>query len=157
MRPMVKNEDIDKWIEFVKDCVGADERTLTLKDKGGDVSPDFEKIEERRDCLLKLQEFLEKSKVDYRIQPPNYIARLLHRSVIIHLFDGEKVEGVVDGFNNYEIRIKTDKIDLLIQKHAIKFIEGDFSRQDKAKKVGDQEVIPSAGSVQTNPKKKAVK
>lgn len=137
MRPMVKNEDIDKWLEFVKDRVGDDERLLTLKDKKfrpDEACPDFEKIEARRDCLLKLQEFLEKSKVDYRVQPPNYIARLLHRSVIINLIDGEEVEGVVDGFNNYEIRIKTDTEDLLIQKHAIVYIKGDFSRQDKAKK-----------------------
>ena len=143
-------EQISKWLEFVKDCVGADEVALTLKDKGKDKkffpcgSPDFEKIEARRDCLLKLQEFLKKLKVDYRFQPPNYIARILHRTVTIYLNDGEKVEGIVDGFNNYEIRIKTDTKDILVPKHAIKLMEGDFSRQGKAKKEGGEAVYDNS-------------
>lgn len=139
----ITSEQIDKWIKIVK--IGAELETELLKhpdiikrervsyDDIKTISDELLKLQEFLE-LLKLHGFLEKSKVDYRFQPPNYIARLLHRSVIINLIDGEEVEGVVDGFNNYEIRIKTDTEDLLIQKHAIVYIKGDFSRQDKAKK-----------------------
>jgi len=130
----ITSEQIDKWIKIVK--IGAELETEVLKHpdiiKRERVS--YDDIKTISDELWKLQDFLEKSKVDYRFQPPNYIARLLHKTVTIELNNGEDVEGVVDGFNNYEIRIKTDTEDLLIQKHAIVYIKGDLAGRIKPKK-----------------------
>lgn len=137
---MVKNEDLDKWITIVKIGAGLEKKILTNPEHIKQEGVSYDDVKNLSDELLKLQEFLEKLKVDYRFQPPNYIARLLHRTVTIHLVDGEKVEGVVDGFNNYEIRIKTDEKDILLHKHAIVQMEGDFSRQGNAKKEGGEAV-----------------
>lgn len=130
----ITTEQIDKWIEAVKVHVGLDDELLNDQEAAEKDPVTYEKCKDEHDDLLKLQEFLEKFKSDYRFQPPNYIARLLHRTVTIYLYEGDVIEGIIDGFNNYEIRIKTKDRDLLIPKHAIKLIEGDFSRQDKAKK-----------------------
>lgn len=130
----ISPEQIDKWIKAVKEHIESDYELLNDPTMAERESVGYKKYKDQRDEILKLQEFLEKSKADDRFQPPNYISRVLHRTVTIYLINSNIVEGVVDGFNNYEIRIKTDKKDILVPKHAIILIEGDFSRQDKAKK-----------------------
>lgn len=66
-----------------------------------------------------------------RVPPPNLLSRAKGRNVKITLLDGTELTGVIDGYTQYEIRLKNDKRDLLVFKHAIKMIEGDFSRADK--------------------------
>lgn len=107
-------------------------RDFLLELAGGAVNPMVAQIK----LAHKIDDALEELD-KHQPQPPNYIARLLHREVTITPIKGDKITGVVDGFNAWEIRIKTKETlgkygsDILVFKHAILRIDGDLSRSGK--------------------------
>lgn len=55
---------------------------------------------------------------------PQFIPKLRGKKVIIRLISGgQPITGTVEGYNSYEILIKTAKGQVLVFKHAIAFIE----------------------------------
>jgi len=55
---------------------------------------------------------------------PQFIPKLKGKKVVIRLVTGgQPVTGIVEGYNPYEILIKTVKGQLLVFKHAIAIIE----------------------------------
>jgi RNA chaperone Hfq len=55
---------------------------------------------------------------------PQFIPKLKGRKVVIRLVSGgQPVTGMVEGYNAYEILIKTAKGEILVFKHAIAVIE----------------------------------
>ena len=55
---------------------------------------------------------------------PHFIPKLRGKKVVIRLVSGgQPVTGMVDGYNAYEILIKTTKGQVLVFKHAIAVIE----------------------------------
>lgn len=63
---------------------------------------------------------------------PHFIPKLRGKKVVIRLVSGgQPVTGIVEGYNPYEILIKTAKGQVLVFKHAIATIEPvDVPKQD---------------------------
>ena len=63
---------------------------------------------------------------------PQFIPKLLGKKVTIRLVSGgQPITGIVEGYNPYEILIKTAKGQVLVFKHAIATIEPvDVPKQD---------------------------
>jgi len=64
--------------------------------------------------------------------PPQFIPKLKGKKVIIRLVSGgQPITGIVEGYNPYEILVRTTKSEILVFKHAIATIEPvEFSKQD---------------------------
>ena len=66
----------------------------------------------------------EKTKTSTKQTGPHFIPKLKGKKVVIRLVSGgQPVTGMVDGYNAYEILIKTTKGQVLVFKHAIAVIE----------------------------------
>ena len=63
---------------------------------------------------------------------PQFIPKLKGKKVVIRLVSGgQPVTGMVEGYNAYEILIKTAKGEILVFKHAIAVIEpADMPKQE---------------------------
>ncbi len=69
--------------------------------------------------------------INQKVPPPDFIARAKGRTVKVTLLNGTEITGVIDGYTRYEVRVKTEKCDLLLFKHSIQMIDGNFSRKEK--------------------------
>jgi sRNA-binding regulator protein Hfq len=59
-----------------------------------------------------------------RKQGPQFIPKLRGKKITIHLISGgQPVPGTLEGYNPYELLIKTVKGELVVFKHAIATIE----------------------------------
>jgi RNA chaperone Hfq len=57
-------------------------------------------------------------------QPPAFLPKLLNCKVTVHLVNGRNIQGILRGFNAYEIRLELmNKAEWLLFKHAIQSIE----------------------------------
>jgi len=66
----------------------------------------------------------EKTKTLTKQTGPHFISKLKGKKVVIRLVSGgQPVTGMVEGYNAYEILIKTAKGQVLVFKHAIAVIE----------------------------------
>lgn len=54
---------------------------------------------------------------------PQFFPRLLGEKVMVRLMDGRPINGVLRGFNAYEIVMETNGKTMMIFKHAISIIE----------------------------------
>lgn len=67
---------------------------------------------------------------------PHFIPKLRGKKVTIRLVTGgQPITGILEGYNPYEILIKTAKGQILVFKHAIAIIE---PVESTAKKIADQ-------------------
>lgn len=66
----------------------------------------------------------EEEKTTTKQGPPQFIPKLRGKKVTIRLVSGgQPVTGTIEGYNPYEILLKTAKGQLLVFKHAIAMIE----------------------------------
>ena len=66
----------------------------------------------------------EKTKTSTKQTGPHFIPKLRGKKVVIRLvFGGQPVTGIVEGYNAYEILIKTANGEILVFKHAIGIME----------------------------------
>jgi sRNA-binding regulator protein Hfq len=66
----------------------------------------------------------EKSTTPQKVTGPQFIPKLKGKKVVIRLVSGgQPVTGTLEGYNPYEIIIKTVKGQILVFKHAIAVIE----------------------------------
>ena len=56
-------------------------------------------------------------------RPPQFFPRLLGEKVMVRLMDGRPINGVLRGFNAYEIVMETNGKTMMIFKHAVSIIE----------------------------------
>ena len=79
----------------------------------------------------------EKPKTSPKQTGPHFIPKLKGKKVTIRLVTGgQPVTGIVEGYNAYEILIKTAKGEILVFKHAIAVIEPvDLPKQEFTLKV----------------------
>jgi RNA chaperone Hfq len=64
------------------------------------------------------------TKPTHRQTGPQFIPKLMDKKVTIRLVSGgQPITGIVEGYNPYEIIIKTAKGEILVFKHAIAVME----------------------------------